>query len=270
MIKPQRSRTTLLILQIVLIGMLIAALTLSALAERQAATPTPTVDVSDLSTLAAVTEQALATQTVAASTPTLELSPTPPATETPAASPTPTPQRVPILRTGIGDSVFYPQKWVGPAVVRITYDGSGTLVVWAQNANGDREALLANTTGPYRGDSLIDVLGSQRTLRFEVRTAEAWQIEVLPLTEALHTTAPSTVSGTGDQVLVVDGSLPPDLLVVDASTATGSFSIWAYGDSGGPVITAAAPYAGTVALPRRTTALAVKAVGPWRLEITTR
>jgi hypothetical protein len=87
---------------------------------------------------------------------------------------------VPILRTGIGDSVFYPQKWVGPAIVRITYGGAGALVVWSQNANGDREALLANTTGPYRGDSLIDVLGSQRTLRFEVRTAGAWQIEVCP------------------------------------------------------------------------------------------
>ena len=270
MIKPQRSRTALLILQVMLIGMLLAALVLSALAERSTPPPTPTVDVDEMNTAAVLTVRAGATQTAAAWTPTAGISPTPSATDTPPPSPTATPPREPIVRTGSGDSVFYPQKWIGPAVVRITYDGRGSLVVWAQNANGEREALLANSSGPYRGDSLIDVQGNQRTLRFEVRTADAWQIEVLPLSQARRTVVPGAVSGNGDDVLVLDGPLPPDLLVVDASAAAGSFSIWAYGDASSPVVSAPAPYAGTVALPRQTTTLAVKAVGPWHIEITTR
>jgi hypothetical protein len=174
------------------------------------------------------------------------------------------------LRTGTGDSVFYPQKWIGPAVVRITFSGEGPLLVWTQNDNGDREELLTNTIGPYDGDSLIDLLGSQRTLRFEVRSGESWQIEVLPLSRARHLAAPGSVGGTGDEVIVLEGLYEPDLLQVDASGATGVFAVWAYGGGRERVISSYAPYMGTVPIPKGTTALTIRATGPWSLEITIR
>ena len=266
--KPEAWRSPLLLILILLVGLLFATLTLSAIREGSAPGLTPTLDVSAINTRAMSGERIRLTQTAQAWTPTPEPSPTSTSTNTPP--PSPTPPRVPILRTGTGDAVFYPQKWIGPAVVRISYDGSGPLLVWTQNDNAEREDLLASTTGPYHGDSLIDFLGSQRTLRFEVRTGEAWQIEVLPLTEARRAALPGTISGIGDEAIVFDGSYVPDLMTVDASGATGSFTVWAFGQGREQVVVNPAPYSGTVALPMGTTALAVKAQGPWSLDITIR
>jgi hypothetical protein len=170
----------------------------------------------------------------------------------------------------MGDSIFYPQKWIGPAVVRISYDGTGPLTVWTQNDNAEREDMLVNVVGPYHGNSVIDLLGSQRILRFEVRTSEAWTIEVLPLSAAMHLTIPGAIQGKGDDVVVLEGPFTPDLLSVDAPTVTGDFSVFAYGAQRDQVIGAVGPYSGTVSIPRETTVLAMKSLGPWRLEITTR
>ncbi len=175
-----------------------------------------------------------------------------------------------MLHTGRGDSVFYPQKWIGPAVVRISYDAAGPLAVWTQNDNAEREDLLANVVGPYHGNSVIDLLGTQRILRFEVRTAGDWTIEVLPLSAALHLTIPGAIQGAGDDVVVLEGPFAPDLLSIDASTANGDFSVLAYGSQRDQVVGAVGPYTGTVSVRRDTTVLAVKSSGPWRLEITTR
>jgi hypothetical protein len=202
-------------------------------------------------------------------TPTLASTPTALA-PTASASPTATPPREPIAHSGIGDSVFYPQKWIGPAVVRISYDGPGPLTVWTQNDDAEREDMLANVVGPYQGNSVIDLFGNQRILRFEVRTAGAWTIEVLPLSTAMHLSIPGAIQGSGDDVVVFDGPFTPDLLMVDAPLATGAFTVLSYGSQRDEVIGTSGPYSGTVSIPRDTTVLAVKALGPWRLEIATR
>ncbi|MFH1186387.1 MAG: hypothetical protein V1755_15360 [Chloroflexota bacterium] len=266
--KPDPVRNPLLIIQIVLIGMLFVALTLSAIAERDAPASAPTANVNAIKTQASLTAWANPTRTAEASTPAAEYTPTPSATATP--SPTPTQPPEPILRTGTGDSVFHPQKWIGPAVVRITYDGRGPFLVWTQNENGKRELMLANSLGAYHGSSLIDFQGPQRTLRIEVRTAEAWHIELLPLSAARREHIPGAIRGTGDEVVLLDGSQAPDLLTADASTAWGNFSVWAYGNPSHLVINAVAPYTGALPLPPGTTALAVKAIGPWSLQLTAR
>ena len=108
------------------------------------------------------------------------------------------------------------------------------------------------------------------SLQLEVRAAESWQIELLPLTSALHEAVPGIIEGTGDDVALFQGSEAPDLLNADASTANGIVVVWAFGDAGALVINDVAPYVGTVPLPRDATAIAIKASGPWRLEVTTR
>lgn len=258
--------------------MLFVALTVSAITERDAPAIAPSADVNAINTEAILTAWASATQTADAWTSTAEYTPTPSATATPSRtpsatarpSPTPTQPPEPIFRTGSGDSVFYPEKWVGPAVVRITYDGRGSFLVWTQNENGEREQLLANTVGAYHGSSLIDFLGNQRTRRLEVRTAEAWQIELLPLSSARHELIPAIITGTGDEVVLLEGSEATDRLNADASGAWGNFTVWAYGDPSNLLINSVAPYTGTMPLPPGTAALAVKAIGPWSLEVTAR
>ena len=257
-------------LQLALVGMLVVALILTAVAERNAASATPTAGFEPFAPTASPGARAPLTSTPDVSTATAEDTPEPTDTPVPTPSPSPTPQREPILRTGSGDSVFYPQKWIGPAVVRITYDGQGPLGVWTQNDNGEREDQLANSAGPYRGDSLIDFSGSQRILRFEVRTAGYWQIEVLPLSLARHAAVPAAIDGSGSEAIIFDGPYSPDLLQADAPGVTGEFAIYAFGSTRVPLVQTIGPYAGTVPFPRGTTALAVKATGPWHLEVTTR
>ena len=267
-------RNPLLVIQLVLIGLLFVALTLSAIAEHGAPAITPTAHVDPLSTDAVPDAWARAEQTAAAWTPTASHTPAPTATAPPSATAapalTPTQPPEPILRTGTGDSVFYPQKWVGPAVVRITYDGRGPLLVWTHDENGKREVMLTNSLGAYHGNSLIDFQGPQRTLRLEVRTTEAWQIELLPLSAARREPVPGVIRGTGDEVVLLDASQAAEILTADASTAWGNFTVWAYADPAHLVINAVAPYTGAVPLPPGTTALAIRAIGPWSLQLTAR
>lgn len=265
---PNRLRHPLVIVQVILVGLLVVSLTLAALFDREKA-GAPIVAATATRSEATATPTATVAETAIPATRALESTSTAPV-PTASASPTATPPREPIAHSGIGDSVFYPQKWVGPAVVRISYDGPGPLTVWTQNDEAEREDMLVNVVGPYQGSCVIDLFGSQRILRFEVRTAGAWTIEVLPLSSAMHLTIPGAIQGAGDDVVVLDGPFPPDLLIVDAPLVTGTFSVLSYGSQRDGVIGASGPYSGTVSIPSETTVLAVKALGPWRLEITTR
>jgi hypothetical protein len=268
-IQPDRPRNPSTVVLIILIGLLVISLTLGAVLEGDQAAA-PTIAATPTPTEAEKSPTAVLTDTAGPATPALESTPTAPATAIETPSPTATPPREPIVHSGSGDSVFYPQKWIGPAVVRVSHDGAGPLTVWTQNDNAEREDMLVNVVGPYRGNSVIDLLGIQRILRFEVRTADAWTIEVLPLGAAMHLTIPGAIQGAGDDVVVIEGPFPPDLLSVDAPAVTGEFTVLAYGTQQDRVIDAVGPYNGTVSIPRDTTVLAVKAVGQWRLEITTR
>lgn len=262
------ARTILLVIQLLLAIALIVALILSAIQARNDAAPTPAPTSTELAP-----PSALPTEPVDLATATTAFTPTPLPTHTPiptaTTAPSPTAFRETITLTGQGDAVVYPQKWIGPALVRINYDGGGPLLVWTQDNNAERVDLLAQTNGPYHGASFMDFIGNQRSLRFEVRTTDHWQIDVMPLTLARHENVPGTFRGEGDEGIVLQGARP-DLLTVDASSATGAFVIWAYGQGRTQVLTTIAPYIGTLALPRDTTALAVKSSGPWSLEITTR
>jgi hypothetical protein len=261
------ARTPLLIVQIILVAALFVTLTLAALSDRGPDAVTPASPTAATHTQVVVTPSAALTPTATASAAAAASTPTLPPTEAPL--PTPTEQREPIVLTGSGDSIKYPQKWIGPALVRINHSGDGPFLVWTQDQNAERVDLLAKSPGPYQGASLIDFTGAQRTLRFEVRAAGTWQIQVLPLSLARHENVPGLFQGTGDEAVVLQGA-PPDLMTVDASSATGELSIWSYGRTEDLLVNTTAPYMGTVAIPKDAAGLGVKASGPWSIEITTR
>ncbi|HEY5984676.1 MAG TPA: hypothetical protein VIU38_14515 [Anaerolineales bacterium] len=265
------ARKPLLIIQVLLVVALFVVLTFAAIRERGSDSPAPADTLTPTSTQVPATAVVTVTPTETALPPTETAPPTPTPTLVPTdtPAPTPTPEREPITLTGRGDSVVYPQKWVGPALVRINYSGGGPFFVWTQDQNGERVDQLAQSVGKYRGDSIIDFSGNERTLRFEVRAVRDWQIDVLPLSSARHETLPAKFTGTGDTAIVLLGA-HPDLITVDTSGATGTFIIYAYGLGRDLVLSTTAPYAGTVAIKGDTTAIAVKATGPWTIEITTR
>jgi hypothetical protein len=266
--KPESSNNPLLIVQVILVGMLLVVLIVGPILERERPAVAPTPDIAAINTAAILTAWAPVTLTAAAAwTPIPQDTPTPFPTEIPPPTATQLPQ--PIIMTGRGDSVIYPEKWDGPAVAHITYHGSGFFFVWNHDPSGQRQDLLADRFGDYDGTSLID-FATGRTLRFEVRAAEAWRIELLPLASARQEAVPNRIQGMGDEVFLLQPLGTPDLLTMDASGATGHFSVWVYGAARTLLIDAIAPYAGTVALPADTTTIAVKANGPWSLDITTR
>ena len=195
---------------------------------------------------------------------------TPRPTNTPAPTLTPTPIPEPIILNGNGDSVVDMEKWSGPAIARITYTGSRNFAVWNYDSNGEKIDLLVNIIGRYQGTVPIDFLDNQHTARFEVNASGQWEIQVLPLSEIRREQIPGTITGTGDDVIFLDGT-NPDLLQIDATKAKGNFAIWAYGNRRNLVVNEIATYQGTVVVSRDTIILVIsEGGGEWTIEVTTK
>jgi len=190
-------------------------------------------------------------------------------TNTPVPTNTPTPAPDPIILTGTGDSVVDLSKWDGAALLKIRYTGGGNFSIFNYSADGEKIDLLVNTIGSYHGTLLIDI--TENTTRFEVTASGPWEINVYPFTKdyVRAEAIPSTITGEGDDVIVLTTSIP-DLLKADA-TGRGNFAVWGYTASGRDLlINEIAPYQGTVVLDRKTFMITIHAEGPWTLEITTK
>lgn len=184
---------------------------------------------------------------------------------TPSASATPTP----VVFSGSGDAVVDVDKNDDAMIVRITYSGGRNFVAWNYDANGEQIDLLVNSIGSYQGVVPIDFLLGERTARLQVESSGDWTIELLPVTAARVERVPSTFTGAGDDIVILDGA-DPDLLNIDASASKGNFVIWAYGDDRDLLVNEIAPYTGTVIVGRGVVLFVIKAGGPWTIEITAR
>lgn len=190
-------------------------------------------------------------------------------TRTQAPTNTPTPKPEPISISGDTDSVVDVDKWEGPAIARITYSGRGNFSIINYGPNNTRYNLLVNTIGDYSGTVAIDFIDGENTRRFEVSAGGPWEIEILPLSEARRERIPGTISGSGDDVIILVGS-NPDMMIVDGSQARSNFAIWAYGNRRNLALNVIAPYEGTVLLERDTAILEIsEGGGQWSIEITT-
>ena len=195
--------------------------------------------------------------------------PAPTRTRRPTATATPTPE--PIFFVSYGDSVFDIQKWEGPAILKMKYTGDRNFIVenFAANSSVPYE-LLVNTIGPYEGTVPLDFRDGEQTARFEIKASGTWEFHIEPLAKARIERIPGTISGKGDDVVLIGGGTP-DLLKADASQASRNFIVEGIADARYDlVINEIAPYTGTNILDPSTIALIIHATGPWSLEITTR
>lgn len=199
---------------------------------------------------------------------------TPRPTNTPRPTATFTPEPEPIVLSGTGDSVVDVEKWDSAAIARINNNGGGNFIVQNYNANGEQIELLVNTIGNYEGVVLLDILESQLTTRFEIKSSGQWEIEVLPLEQARSGDYPGIFEGNGDDVLLLFGTGKPDLLKVDASQAEANFIVFGFGSKRDLLVNEIAPYTGVVILPGNLPTtngvliLAITATGNWSLEVT--
>jgi len=200
-------------------------------------------------------------------TPTSTLTPT----HTPSPTPTPTIPQVPLVFSGSGAKVLELNKWVGPAIARITHSGKSYFQIEGFDAYDKHIEFLVDSFGDYSGIVPVD-FGDKTTRRLTVNADGAWGIQILPLSSAQIMPLPGILAGKGDLVFMLVGAAP-DTISVDASQASGSFIIQAYNQKPALeyldlLVNEIAPFTGVFMAPNRTTLLAISASGAWKLDIT--
>lgn len=209
-------------------------------------------------------------QTQTAGAPTNTATPLPP-TRTPLPTVTSTPLPQPIILTGTGDSIVDIDKWSSVALLKVTYTGGSNFVVRNYGAGNDVIDLLVNTIGAYSGSQLIDIYDNDQTVRFEVKASGPWEIQVLPIIHLRKETMPGTITGIGDDVVLLQGTGTPDMLRADASQSTSNFIVYALTNFNFELVfNEIAPYTGTVLIDGTTNLLQIKAEGPWSIEVITK
>lgn len=190
---------------------------------------------------------------------------TPAPTNTPLP-PTPTPE--PIVLTGTGDSVVDFENPFTVGIIHIIGNSSGRYFgVKSYSSNGESLELLVNTTDPYDGILPMDFRDGEHTTRFEVTAKGQWTIEILPLLSARSISVPGTITGKGDEVILLSGS-KPDLAKIKGNSSGRYFGVTGYGNYSDLLINTTDPYEGTVILASDTIVLEIKASGEWSIEIT--
>jgi len=116
-------------------------------------------------------------------------------TNTPLPTATPTPEPQPIILTGKGDSVLEVEKWNGPALAKIKYNGGSNFAVINYDAQDERIDLLVNTIGKYEGIIPLDFTDGEYTARLEVKASGEWEIQILPIDRIDLVVLPTTIQG---------------------------------------------------------------------------
>lgn len=246
----------------------LAALTLAACAPAGTPTPIPATETPAATATRSQTRTPRPTQT-----PMPTYTPRPTQTRRPTATPTPLPE--PMVFTGTGDQVV-DLDWDGSALLHITYTGSGNFAVWSYDDNGEVIDLLVNTIGRYDGIRPLDFSSADDTTRLVIESSGEWTIQVSPLDMMRGVELPATFSGTGDDVVYLIAPGRPDLLTIDASTATGNFAVWASSEHRDLLVNEIAPYTGTVMIPRdipgsrHWVVLTIEAEGKWTIKATSK
>jgi hypothetical protein len=224
------------------------------------------------SEVSSTTEINLPTNTVL-STDTPAPTNTPSPTDTPLPTPTTTPPPQPLVFSGSGDMVLDINKWPGPAIAHFAHTGQSNFIVESFAADNSRIELLVNTIGNFKGVVPVDFDGSD-TKRFTIKADGPWEIQILPLSSANTMTVPGSISGEGDDVILLGGSAP-DKITIDASQASSNFVLFSYSNPSSIdrldlLVNEIAPYTGVVLAPNGTGILVLTATGPWKLDISGR
>jgi hypothetical protein len=149
-------------------------------------------------------------------------------------------------------------------------------VVWNYGATNEQIDLLVNTVGTYDGTRPLDWESGQQTAKLQIKASGQWKITVSPLAAARREQVPSTVSGEGDDVVVlVPATGEIDTLKIDATKAQRNFILYGWGTTSDLLANEIAPYSGTVLVAASLPAngnllLDIRATGEWSIEVTTR
>jgi hypothetical protein len=135
--------------------------------------------------------------------------------------------------------------------------------------SGNRLLSSLSTTDPYDGIVPFNFDGDH-VARLEIKSMDAWNIQIVPLSQARALSVPGTIQGIGDQVIVLTGAVP-DTATVTGNSASRFFAVIPYDHNSSRLLSSLSttdPYEGTVMMDRTAAVLEIKAVGDWSIAVT--
>lgn len=178
-------------------------------------------------------------------------------------SPAPAPIAAPTVFQGSGDSVVSITKPGGDTgTVIATITGNRADRFFAVKALDGDQDLLANTTDPYSGSTLLDA-GGGNTTQLQVQAVGPWSITLSDIRSAPLLNAGAN-SGTGDSVLLYRGS--SGTATITGNQGARFFAVEQYTGTGRNVlVNTTDPYQGSVPLAGGPALVTVQAVGSWTI-----
>lgn len=156
-----------------------------------------------------------------------------------------------------------------PALLSISGNNSEShFAITGYDANGNRTDLLVNSTSSYNGIVPIDLGSNTNTTRLEISASGYWSVEVYAIGAAQKINVPGTKSGSGDNVLWVEGN--PSIMELSGNQQGGHFAAFAYDGYGRRLkllVNTTDPYNGKVIIPGETHLIQVSAEGSWNMRL---
>jgi hypothetical protein len=175
----------------------------------------------------------------------------------------------PVVLEGSGDNPrlnFY--NPFDSAIVHIRGNAAGepfTVRAVTPDSHG-ANLTLVNTTDPYDGVHPIDLHERQHTLRFEIKATGDWIIEILPLADAHLIDVPGSITGFGDDAILLVGEIPGSI-TIKANPDGHIFKINAYGSTETELVNTKDPYEGVISLPADTVLIEIGSQDDWEITI---
>ena len=174
-----------------------------------------------------------------------------------------------ITLKGTGDKVAkftIPQDAAAIATIRAS--GTSNFIVSTLAADGSEQDLLVNTIGSYSGTDLFDVSSGEHSVAFQVQSDGPWTIVVKPVTSAQRWSGSGTLSGRGDDVVLLTSATSGLSTATITNAGSGNFIVHAYGTSGEALlVNEIGSYRGQVALPDGTMLLEITSDGAWTVHV---
>lgn len=151
------------------------------------------------------------------------------------------------------------------AIAEITHDGEGSFSVRALGAD-DIEQLLISTTGAYHGTVLFDQSEGVHSEALEIEADGDWTATIRPVPEARQWDPSGELSGTGDDVVLVEPATSGRATVTIAHRGQSRFIVVSYASpGGGTLVDTEGSYAGDSVLDEGTFVLEIRADGEWSI-----
>jgi hypothetical protein len=153
------------------------------------------------------------------------------------------------------------------AIADVTYSGRGNFAVWSLAEDGSTNRLLVNEIGRYSGTVLFDEREDEHSVALRVEARGNWEIVVKPVSAARRWDATDTLTGRGDDVVIIFAP------VVGLATSRlehrgqGNFAVWIYTEDGRRdlVVNEIGRYDGEILVRAGAILLRVEADGRWSM-----